>query len=124
MIILGNTQIHKYANHCCEGFYLYSPLQPSFVYLFGPKTVFVGESTDKHYKMTIFLFVYLIFLFVAHIIPPPRTFICAACKAVISLVQKQIHKYAKEPLGTFCLDGVFCIFRRRLMIWFVTQIRK
>jgi hypothetical protein len=32
------------------------------------------------------------------------------CEAVISLTQKQIRKYAKEHLGTFFLDGVFCNF--------------
>jgi hypothetical protein len=29
----------------------------------------------------------------------------------------QIRKYAKEPLGIIFLDGVFCIFRLRLMIF-------
>jgi hypothetical protein len=48
----------------------------------------------------------------------------AMIKAVISLTQKQIHEYTKEPLGTFFLDDVFCIFRRCLVILFVTQIRK
>jgi hypothetical protein len=40
----------------------FSPLQPFFVHLFCLKTGFVGgfvgEYTDKHYKMTRFLFVY------------------------------------------------------------------
>jgi hypothetical protein len=50
-----NTQISKTFFLLCEGF---SPLQPSFVYLLCPKTGFVGEYTDTHYKMTKFLFVY------------------------------------------------------------------
>jgi hypothetical protein len=34
----------------------------------------------------------------------------ATLKAVISLPLKQIHKYAKEHLGAFFSDGVFCIY--------------
>jgi hypothetical protein len=49
---LGNKQIHKYTKDGCKGFYLCSPLQPSFVYFFGPKTIIVGEYINTHYKMT------------------------------------------------------------------------
>ena len=31
---------------------------PSYVYLFGPKSGFVGEYTNTHYKMTKILSVY------------------------------------------------------------------
>jgi hypothetical protein len=49
------------------------------VYLFGPKSGFVGEYTNAHYKMTRILFVLCIrkFLFVAQINVPGGTSICA-----------------------------------------------
>ena len=54
--------IQKYTNkqisvfRLCECFFLRTP---SYVYLFCPKSGFVGEYTNTHYKMTRILFVYL-----------------------------------------------------------------
>jgi hypothetical protein len=47
-----------------------------------------------------------------------------SAKAVISLTQKQICEYTKEPLGTIFFNGVYCIFRQCLVILFILQIRK
>jgi hypothetical protein len=55
MIIFGNAQINNTQITVVMVFNPCSPLQPSSVYLFGPKTVFVGEYTDTHYKMARFL---------------------------------------------------------------------
>jgi hypothetical protein len=59
VILLARTQIHKHAKDGFSSVQRFSPLQPSFVYLFCPKTDFVGEYTDTHYKMTRFLFLHL-----------------------------------------------------------------
>jgi len=62
VISLACTQIHKYTNtqktvfHLCE---VFLPSQPSYVYLFCPKSDFFGEYTNTHNKMTRILFVYL-----------------------------------------------------------------
>jgi hypothetical protein len=59
VILLARTQIHKYAKDgfsSVQRFFIFATV---FVYFFCSKTGFVSEYTDKHYKLTIFSFVYL-----------------------------------------------------------------
>ena len=51
-----NLNTQKTVFHLCDKFL---PSQPSYVYLFCPKSDFFGENTNTHYKMTRILFVYL-----------------------------------------------------------------
>ncbi len=59
VILLLNTQIHKYTNLRFPSLQMFFFFILSYVYLFGPKSGFVGKYTNTHYKMTRILFVYL-----------------------------------------------------------------
>jgi hypothetical protein len=59
VILLVNTQIRKFTNLRFPSLRMFFSSTPSYVYLFGPKSGFVGEYTNTHYKMTRILFVYL-----------------------------------------------------------------